>query len=90
MPTLTTSLPDVDDITKDEMRPACDFSVVILWGGRALGTPAPCDRPAQWHGQYPCCGKIVLACDEHQASMNAFYCAPCKKTHNTLMNWNRL
>lgn len=78
MPTQTHDLPDIDSITKDELQPACDFSV------------APCEEPAHWHGQYPCCGKMVLACDQHQASLNAFYCTPCKKTHQNLMNWTRL
>lgn len=90
MPTQTHNLPDIDSITEDELQPACDFSVVVLWGGQALGKPEPCEDPAHWHGLYPCCGKIVLACDRHQASLNAFYCTTCKKTHQNLMNWTRL
>lgn len=72
-----TTLPDLDQQTAEDLRPACDIRETILpggvraltWGPDSPGTP--CDQPAVWiaHSTCPVCGAgaTLLICDGHRA-----------------------
>ena len=82
-------LPAIDVDSMEDMEIPCDLKIAIVY--KESITPArPCHEPAKWCGYYPCCGRIVLACEKHQADKNPFWCSQCHKNHRDLLNWTRL
>lgn len=85
----TEKLPDFDLRSIEYMEIPCDIKVAIFFNNK-ISPARQCDNPAKWSGQYSCCGRIVLVCEDHFSDSNPYYCSTCSRHHKNLTNWTRL
>jgi hypothetical protein len=84
--------PTVDETTWDQVdfntRPTCSL-YVIEFGVREHPR---CTKPAEWAGPASCCGKTVLACQQHHTMYVkgwTYYCETCQIRRVTI-KWVKL
>lgn len=60
--------------------------------GKLVGKGQPCEKSAAWSAATPCCGIVVLICDEHFHTRDAitFHCRHCSRNLDGLLDWRRL
>lgn len=79
MPTDTLERADVADLTELEFETICDIKWALIINGDIV-SERPCELPAKWVGNYPCCGKLVVLCDLHKDHPDTtFMCMVCKR-----------
>lgn len=79
---MTSTLDQVDTSVLDSLdfEKVCEVRLAIILDGRPTGE-VPCERPAAWLGNYPCCGHLSILCKHHTfEDPTSFYCIPCANT----------
>lgn len=77
---MTDTLERVDTSSLDalDFEQACEVRMALIMGGVPV-SEVPCDRPAAWAGNYPCCGHLGILCHHHtHEDPSTFWCVPCK------------
>ena len=93
---MTATLPDADTVTAEDVEVPCEIVMAVMRRNRrgvvsTTTRPQPCKNPARYHGLMPCCGEIVLACEDHATDGQPFWCHKCQvDTPSHRMNWQRL
>lgn len=80
---------DTDVFSLEDFEAPCDIAVALVVGRVVMGH-RPCEHPAKWVGENPCCGRTVLVCQPHKDSPTTYYCVGCAHEHQELLNWREL
>lgn len=85
--TKTDVLPDVTEL--EDFAVPCDIKTAVVINGKVVGTNKPCENTATWAANYPCCGRLILCCDQHRLNGRTYFCAKCQKVMDPL-EWRKL
>jgi hypothetical protein len=70
---------DTTSIEALDFEKCCEVRLAVIMGGKIVNE-TPCDKPAAWVGNYPCCGHLSILCHHHTfEDPSTFYCLPCKR-----------
>jgi hypothetical protein len=68
---------DTSSIEALDFEHVCEVRLAVILGGVPV-KETPCDRPAAWAGNYPCCGHLAILCDWHiHDDPTTFWCTKC-------------
>lgn len=70
---------DTTDLSELDFETICEVRLALFLNGHII-SEKPCEEPAAWAGNYPCCGKLCILCDIHlKHKETTFLCLPCER-----------